>query len=173
MQPSSSKGIYILLIIILIVVILSSGINFLRLPVLSSNKGVLTAGDTFFDTQNASLSGKVTKVDGSTITIENKNGVSRQFTAAKFLTVPVVTSSGNLSTPSADLKTLETGKEYTIFLTVQNGGFEVINLMPVLAGSIVPGGNAPAPLPVAATRSAAPVPTPPATDNTPKAPANP
>lgn len=142
MQPSSHKGVYILLTLILIGVLGVLILNIIRfLPTssgLMSTAGTGSVADNgtyaMFDTFNGTINGTITKADNGMVTIKNNKGVTKDFSVSSNLMVIPSISNGALATPSADLKKVELNKPMIISVGLVNGQLQVMSIAPVVAG---------------------------------------
>ncbi len=158
MQPTTSKTIYLLfgIIILLLLLILGSAVFLLssqgKLSVFGGNK----VGN-FFDMQNASSEGKITKVSGELITIENLRKESMTFRVSKSLTItdPGGNSTGAASGPVDPTlnKTPQVGKRAFINYQFVGGEYQISSI------SYLPDSVAPAAVPT--PNASGPVVTPP------------
>jgi hypothetical protein len=86
-------------------------------------------GNSFFDNQNASLTGKITKINNGTMTVQNKKGASQSFPVSDTIIINKIDEKTGLPTsPSKDINTLELNKEVVISLISQNGEFKIMSI---------------------------------------------
>ncbi len=130
MPPTFNKKIYVLLIIITIGVLIMLGLNLLsrfgiNIPWMGSSQNQT---DSFFEAQNATLTGTITKISGGKATVKNKQGKSKEFKIAK--NVVISGSSSAIPNPGQplDLTKIKTDEEVVIFFTAVNNQFEITSI---------------------------------------------
>lgn len=136
------------LVIGFVVGVAASMTLFPKLPFVSSNTVIKPAGTSLFTSQNATVEGKVTKVKGNVISVENTKGVKGDVELSKNVMISKNTNQG-IATPSSDLKNIELNKTAFISLTTnpETGNLEV-NMITYMATAPGTGGTiAPPPLP--------------------------
>ena len=84
--------------------------------------------DTYFNTQTATVQGKISLVSGSTISIINDHNQTEQFSASPKIVVYKFTPGSTQSKAYPDIKALETGKEATFTLDLTNGSYQVVSV---------------------------------------------
>jgi hypothetical protein len=118
MPPQSNKNLYFLLGLILLIVITLLVISLYSLVIPSSsdksNPLAPNQNYTFFDQMNASVTGEITNISGSKVTIKNKKGQTKDFKVAQ----------------TTDLSKMETGKEVIINFIFVAGELEVSSVFP-------------------------------------------
>lgn len=84
--------------------------------------------NSIFAQQSATIQGKVTKVDGNTLTVQNNNNVSASFPSADKIFISKVESSNLSATPSSDLKTIELNRDAFINLQIVDGQYKIVSV---------------------------------------------
>ncbi len=87
-----------------------------------------------FETQSATVYGTITKINGSTLSVTNDRGLTGDFLI--FSKVAIYTSDGTVknkdgiavASASSDLKTVEIGKQASLFLELINGEYQVVSI---------------------------------------------
>jgi len=160
---TTHKNKYLLLAILLLVLIILGVLAWLFIPRLTTSKNT-AAVDSFFDSQNAVVSGKVTTIVDKIITIENKKGIKRSFSVSPAYTVMTTNEQGAI-TPSNDLSKVEIGKQYSLNLSLGvEGKLEITTIMSFTDMAVPSTGIVPPPpavaasSPTVASRSASPTP---------------
>lgn len=133
MQPSSNTKFYTiigiltsLLFISFAWIIYSTTIG-TKKPGSSSLNSTSTYDQTFFDTQNASVNGKIAKIAGNNVTIENKKKGSIEAVVSPEVII-TDNSTGEIASPSGDLKNIKLNTETFINFQFINGKFQVTNI---------------------------------------------
>jgi hypothetical protein len=76
--------------------------------------------NTFFDTQSATVNGKITKIDGKTLTVQNSRNQSQTFMISDRVFISTVSDKGTISSSSADLSKIKKGQN--AFISLVNVG---------------------------------------------------
>lgn len=86
------------------------------------------SGDfSLFDTVNAAVTGKITKVENKIIFFENQKGARGEAVVADGVAISDL-SKTELGTPSADLKRIELNKTANMIFNLQGEKFSVISI---------------------------------------------
>ncbi len=126
MEPKSNNRIYIIIIVLLLLALI--GMSTLLIVNTRSVTNKLT-DESFFDTQNAIVTGTIKNTSNNMITIENKKGIEKTLPMSPAFTVMATNEQGMLN-PSTDLSKVELGKQYSLNLgTGIDGRLEVITVM--------------------------------------------
>lgn len=121
----------ILLLLLILGFLIYLGINSLSfkkntgsgIPIQSS-----TPGDfSIFDSVNAAIAGKITKVEGDKIFFENQKGVKGEALIADGVAISDL-SKRDMGTPSADLRLIELNKTANIIFSIRDGKYFVISI---------------------------------------------
>ena len=83
---------------------------------------------SLFQSQSAIIQGKITKVENSSLTIEDKNKHSESFPIASTLVIYIPTSNSPISTASADLKFIKINELATILLQVIDSHYKIVSI---------------------------------------------
>lgn len=95
--------------------------------------------------QRAIFQGKITKFDGSKVSLENKQGLKGEYALSAHPVIFKQMDSAKLATPSSDLKEIELNKEAVVVLKLEDaGGYKVTNINYLAPQSNQEGGPAPA-----------------------------
>lgn len=81
-----------------------------------------------FEAQLATVTGKITAVNGNVLTVTDQKNQTDQFTASSRMLVFKLSLTGPSSSPSADLKSLELNKMATLMLEKTENGYEVTSV---------------------------------------------
>jgi len=84
------------------------------------------AQNPLFKTQSATFQGKITKINGKTLTVESDNGQKGEFEISDNITIYTFPNNSPTASPSADLKLIETGKEVLVTLQLVDGKYEAV-----------------------------------------------
>jgi len=134
MQPTSNKGLYIVIGLTLFAFLSSVAFNIYLISKVSSQttpSRIPINGDSFFDSQNASVNGQITKTEGNTITIKNKNGVTKQFGIARDA---VITTSNPavLAAPLTNPNQTELNKPVFVSFKILNNEYIISSITAVI-----------------------------------------
>lgn len=119
-----------LLITIILVLIAAGGGFYLGKTFGNSKIGGTTPANSngIFAQQSATIQGKVTKVSGNMITVQNNNNVSATFPTADKVFISKVTSNNLSATPSSDLNTIQLNQNAFINLQIENGQYKIVSV---------------------------------------------
>ena len=95
-------------------------------PQLNQNQTRVTKTNPMFQSQSATVTGKIVSVNGSNITVTDAKNQTDQFPLSKRLIIFKLSAEGGISSPSADLKSIEVNKDATLNLELNNNHFEVV-----------------------------------------------
>jgi hypothetical protein len=130
-----SEKVNYLFIVLLVVVALLTGVAGYYLGSSKGNKGPLSsqmgaspAGNAFFDTQTATLNGKVTKVNGKTLTIQNSKNQTQDYTASDRIFITKISDKGVAASPSTDLNSVQLNQNAFVNLLLQDGSYKVVSI---------------------------------------------
>lgn len=130
MPPKSGSKLYVTVAVLIIILVFIVGwiiIN-VRKNGLSMNTGSLPGNNTsLFDFQTAIFTGKITKIDGKKIWLENKYGVKGEAMISANVTITDV-SAGGIATPSGDLNKIKLNDDVSINFQVVNGQYEATSI---------------------------------------------
>lgn len=132
MQPNGQRGLYLLTLltfILVLIMVISSAISYFGISKLGGSRSA-SSDISFFDTQNAMVTGTITEAKDNIITIQNKKGDKKEFKASKIIMIMGGKQNSNNSAGSSDLKSIEKGKEYMVTLIAANGELEVSSVSP-------------------------------------------
>jgi hypothetical protein len=124
-----------LIIVILIVVSLMTGLVGYYLgsnknktqPITQFPNSQTSSPNSFFDSVQSSVKGKITNFDSNskTITFQNTKNEEQSYQLANNVFIATIPEKGNPATPSTDIKKIETGKNAFLNLNSDNGVFKV------------------------------------------------
>lgn len=89
------------------------------------------AQNNLYTTQSATVQGKINKIDGRKLTVTNSSGTSGEVELSDNAIINKIKTGGraiNTATSSTDLTALETGKDVTLFLQMNDGKYKVISV---------------------------------------------
>lgn len=130
MQPQSSLKRYIIIIAVLTLVLISLSAllylnkNNLNVGNFQTPKPPSNANPQLFDSQTANLTGKITKINGDKITLENRSGVKGEFKLAQNFLVSDL-SGRSLRPAKTEVEKIELNKEAMITLSVVDNEYFV------------------------------------------------
>jgi hypothetical protein len=136
-MKSMTEKVNYLLVVILVVVALITGIvgYFLgsgkgKAAMVSQNNysSANSSSNPFFDTQTATLNGKITKVNGQTLTVQNNKNQTQDFMIADRIYISTVSDKGQAASPSSDLSKIQTDKKAFINLINTGGSYKVASI---------------------------------------------
>ncbi len=122
---------------IVIFILLSAGVGYLvgakknpaqNQAAKTSDQSSSPSKNSFFQTQTASLQGKITKVSESGITVENDKKESKTFAASNKLAIYKFATNSTQATPSSDLKAIETGKNAILNLELVGNDYQILSI---------------------------------------------
>jgi len=126
MEPKSNNRIYIIIIVFLLLSMI--GMSTLLIVNTRSASNKMTE-ESFFDTQNAIVTGTIKNTSNNMITIINKKGLEKTLPMSPAFSVMTTNDQGMLM-PSNDLSKVELGKQYSLNInTGVEGRLEVITIM--------------------------------------------
>ena len=82
-------------------------------------------GATLFQSQNATIQGKVLKFNDNTLTVQDSKGQTADFAMAKYFSVSKFPNTSGVASVSASVNSLEINKQAMIVLVVQDGEYRV------------------------------------------------
>ena len=93
--------------------------------------------NALFQSQTASIQGKITKVEGSSISVESSQGQSGTFTASNRVVIYKFPAGSRQASASADLKSIELDKKVLLALTLINDNYQIasISYLPPIASA--------------------------------------
>lgn len=100
----------------------------LSLPQLTQNTSQSKESPSLFDTQTATITGSVTSILDTTLTITDTKNQSAQFAASDKMIVLSLDSKPNFASPSSGLKSVELNKPALIQLQMENGLYKIISI---------------------------------------------
>src|SRR5689334_1530011 len=114
----SEKSNYLFVIILVIVALITgiagyglgkkseiSPVTMVKTPNNESNQS-----DPFYDSQTASINGKITNVNGKTITVTNFKNATKNFELADKVYITTLSDKGTSASPSSDISKIELNK---------------------------------------------------------------
>lgn len=133
MPPKSNTKWYIITVILVILLLAS-----LTWGIFNTKLGGVRIGSTptqlpgnvgsgLFDFQNATFTGKITKLEGNRIWLENQRGVTGEAVLAQNLIISDM-SQGGLATPSGDLKKIQLDKNVMISFSVVDNEYQATSI---------------------------------------------
>ncbi len=96
-------------------------------PAPSQQKGSLKTSP-LFTRQNATVTGKVTKVDGNKITVVDDKNQSDIFVLSKNIAIVTAIAPGKVATPSTNIKDIQLNQSALIALQIVDGEYQVISI---------------------------------------------
>lgn len=164
LPPTSRKFNFVPIILIVLILIIISALIY-GFYLFQASRSAKSA--PFFDTQLATVTGKVVQTRSNQITIENKHGEKRTFGISSIATFMAISEQGEIM-PTTDLSELEIGRQFSMNLSLGTSGeLEITAIMPVTeSGNPIPPTNNPPipssdtsiePIDTDATTSASPV----------------
>ena len=79
------------------------------------------ATNPLFKSQSATFQGKITKISGRTLTVESDTGQKGEFEISEKVAIYKFAPNSSVASASADIKTIETGKQVLISLNLITG----------------------------------------------------
>lgn len=87
--------------------------------------------DSFFESQNAFLTGTITKVSGEKVTVKNQKGMSKEFLVSQKAIIGLPPTPG-VPGQIADLTKIKTNAESVIYFSAVNNQFEITSIQPII-----------------------------------------
>lgn len=130
MPPKTGSKLYIAIAVLVIILVGIAGWIFINNR--KAGSPLSTGGNTgnntsLFDFQTAIFTGKITKIEGKKIWLENKYGVTGEAMISDNVTITDV-SAGGIATPSADLNKVKVDKDVSINFQVINGQYQATSI---------------------------------------------
>lgn len=130
MPPKTGSKLYIAIAVLVIILVGIAGwifINNRKAGSPLSTGGNAGNNTSLFDFQTAIFTGKITKIEGKKIWLENKYGVTGDAMISDNVTITDV-SAGGIATPSADLNKVQVDKDVSINFQVINGQYQATSI---------------------------------------------
>ena len=86
------------------------------------------AQNPLFKTQSATFQGKITSVSGRTLIVESDTGQKGEFEISEKVAIYKFAPNSSVASASADIKTIETGKQVLISLDLITGKYQAISI---------------------------------------------
>ena len=121
----------IIILLLIGVIGLAAGFGIAKATIKTTTTKLLT--DTFYESQSASVNGRITNVDSDkkTITIKNSKNEERTLSVSDTIAISKpgqINQSGLPTQTSSNLKDIELNKEVGIMLSVINGDYKVTTI---------------------------------------------
>lgn len=81
-----------------------------------------------FNGQTANVIGKITKIDGSKIVVEDSKKQIGSFTLYKKVAIINANAPGQIASPSSNIKDIQLNKEALIYLQLIDGDYQVLSI---------------------------------------------
>lgn len=130
MSPKSNLKWYVIIFTLLVLLAVSVFWTFLKASPFGKPENSLSQpldNSSLYDSQNAIFTGKITKVDGEKIWLENKRGVTGEAVLAQNFTFMDM-SDGAIATPSSDIKKIPLNKEAIISFNVVGDQYQAVSI---------------------------------------------
>jgi hypothetical protein len=125
MPAKTNTPLYIIISVLVIIILGLSAWMFLKANKYGAaplTDSPLSSDSSLFEFQSATFTGKITRVEGNKIWLENKRGVKGEAVVAKDVSISDMSSAnGALATPSGKLEDIKTDKEVTINFQMVDG----------------------------------------------------
>lgn len=93
-----------------------------------TNQQPAVSKNSLFQTQSATLQGKITKVSDNNITVENDKGEFGTFTASPRMVIYKFNSGSRQATSSSDLKSIEQNQTVILTLTLSGNDYQIASI---------------------------------------------
>ena len=86
------------------------------------------AQNPLFKTQSATFQGKITKINGKTLTVESDNGQKGEFGLSDNIIIYKFPNNSATASSSSDIKQIDTGKLVLISLNLINNKYQAVSI---------------------------------------------